>query len=281
MVSETVGDSGRGLERLREMFQQAPGAKAILRGPDHVFEMVNPAYLQLIGHRDVVGKPLLQALPEITGQGFAELLDRVRREGDAHVGKSVKVMLRRTPDAQLQERIIDFVYQPLKDDAGEVTAIFVEATDVTERTRAEQALAQQRRLYEAILTNTPDPAYVFDLNHRVIYANERLLNTWGKTWEEAIGKTFRELGYEAWQAERHDREIDEVIATGRVVRGEVPFMGASGRRTYDYMFVPVMGADGAIEAVAGTGRDSTDRQVTEEALRLSESRLRQLIDAAP
>ena len=277
MVSESSGE----LERLREMFQQAPGAKAILRGPQHIFEMVNPAYVQLIGHRDVLGKALVDALPEIADQGFVEILDRVRVSGDAYVGKSVKVLLRRAPHGELEERVLDFVYQPLRDAAGVVSSIFVEASDVTERSRAEQALTQQRRLYEAILNNTPDLAYVFDLEHRVIYANDRLLETWGRTRDEAIGKTFRELGYEAWQATLHDSEIDQVVATKQLVRGQVPFMTPGGRRTYDYMFVPVPGADGEIVAVAGTGHDSTDRQLTQEALRNSEARLRQLIDTSP
>lgn len=269
------------LERLREMFQQAPGAMAVLRGPEHVFELVNPAYSQLIGHRDVIGKPLAAAIPEVQGQGFIELLDRVLSSGTAHVGKRVIVSLQRTAQAPLEERVLDFVYQPLKDSAGRVTGVFVEATDVTDRARVEQALAQQMRLYEAILANTPDLAYVWDLNHRFIYANEGLLRTWGKTATEALGKTCLELGYEPWQAALHDREIDEVIATKKALRGEVPFTGSSGRRIYDYLFVPVLDGDGNVEAVAGTARDVTDRKLTEDALRQSETRFRQLIEASP
>src|SRR5215475_13522300 len=95
------------------------------------------------------------------------------------------------------------------------------------------------RLYEAILANTPDLAYVFDLNHRFIYANEGLLKMWGKSWDEAIGKTCLELGYEPWHADMHNREIDQVAATKQPLRGEVPFSGTFGRRIYDYIFVPV------------------------------------------
>jgi PAS domain S-box-containing protein len=269
------------LEQLREMFQQAPGAMAVLRGPKHVFELVNPAYLQLIGHRDVLGKPIGDALPELREQGFVELLDRVYATREAHVGKQATVSLERVPGATLEHRVLDFIYQPLKNAAGAVTGIFVAATDVTDRTRAEQALAQQKRLYEAILTNTPDLAYVWDLNHRFIYANEGLLKMWGKSAEDAIGKNCLELGYEPWHAAMHDREIEQVIATKKPVRGEVPFTGAFGRRIYDYLLVPVFGANGEVEAIAGTTRDVTDRKVTEEALRQSETRFRQLIEASP
>jgi PAS domain S-box-containing protein len=280
-LTASVGASGHEFGRLREMFEQAPGAMAILRGPEHVYEFVNAAYLKLIGHRDVLGKALKQALPEIAAQGFVDLLDQVYRTGEAHVGKAVTVALRRTREAALEERVVDFVFQPLKDTEGRVSGIFIDATDVTERTRAESALAQQRRLYEAILNNTPDLAYVFDLNHRVVYANDGLLKILGKRWDEAIGKTCLELGYEPWHAAMHDREIEHVIATKQPVRGEVPFEGAYGRRTYDYLFVPVIGANGEVEAVAGTTRDITDRQRSEDALRQSEARFRQLVDASP
>jgi PAS domain-containing protein len=77
---------------------------------------------------------------------------------------------------------------------------------------------QQRRLYDAILSATPDLVYVFGLDHHFTYANHALLTMWGKTWEEAIGKTCLELGYEPWHAEMHDREIEEVVATMKDLR---------------------------------------------------------------
>jgi PAS domain S-box-containing protein len=151
--------------------------------------------------------------------------------------------------------------------------------DITEQKQVQDTLTQvtaeserRYRLYETFLASTPDLAYVFDHHHRFVYANEVLLKMWGRTWDEAIGKTCLELGYEPWHAEMHDREIEEVKATKQPIRGEVPFTGTFGRRIYDYIFVPVIGPDGEVEAVAGTTRDVTERKQIEEALR--ESNLR-------
>lgn len=155
---------------------------------------------------------------------------------------------------------------PLLDHQGEIVEWFGAAKDITTQKEAEEKLAAQRRLYNAVLSATPDLAYIFDLNHRFIYANDALLTMWGKTWDEAIGKTCLELGYEPWHAEMHDREIEQVVATKKPVRGEVPFTGTHGRRIYDYIFVPVIGAHGIVEAIAGTTRDVTELRLATEKL---------------
>ncbi|MFT3744808.1 MAG: PAS domain S-box protein [Pyrinomonadaceae bacterium] len=121
-------------------------------------------------------------------------------------------------------------------------------------------------LYEKVLSATPDLIYVFDLNHRFLFANSALLHMWGKTWEEAKGKNCLELGYEQWHAEMHDREIETVISTKRPIRGEVPFTGTDGRRDYDYIFVPILDSDGEVTAVAGTTRDISERKKVEAQL---------------
>jgi PAS domain S-box-containing protein len=159
----------------------------------------------------------------------------------------------------------------LSDSAGVHTGYIGSCVDITGRRKAAEELElitaesqRKRRLYEGLLSATPDFAYVFDLQHRFTYVNEALLAAWGKTLEESVGKTCLELGYEPWHAEKHDREIEEVIATRRPVRGEVPFEGTQGRRIYDYIFTPVFGANGEVEAIAGTTRDVTERKMLED-----------------
>jgi PAS domain S-box-containing protein len=131
------------------------------------------------------------------------------------------------------------------------------------------SLSAQLRLYETVLRTTPDLTYVFDLQHRFIYANPALLSMWGMTWEQAANKTCLEIGYEPWHAAMHDEEIDRVIATGQPVRGEVPFPHVSeGVRIYDYIFSPVFGPDGEVEAIAGSTRDITLRKQHEQHMQL-------------
>jgi len=165
---------------------------------------------------------------------------------------------------------------PILNEAGEIVEWIGAATDISGRMDADLAHAQRQRNYEAILTNTPDLAYVFDLQHRFVYANEGLLKMWGKSWDEAIGKTCLELGYEPWHAAMHDQEIDNVVATRQPIRGEVPFTGTFGRRIYDYIFVPVFDENGEVEAVAGTTRDVTVRKQVEEAA----ARLAAVVDSS-
>ncbi len=157
---------------------------------------------------------------------------------------------------------------------GEVIEWFGTARDVSERKLAEEEIARltaeserQRRLYEAIVSSTPDLVYIFDRDHRFVFANDALLKMWGKTREEAFGKNCLELGYEPWHAEMHDREMEagSLFAAGGA--RDVPFNGTAGRRIYDYIFVPVVGANGEVELIAGTTRDVTDRKTTEEELR--------------
>jgi PAS domain S-box-containing protein len=137
-------------EQLAQLFEQAPTFMAILRGPEYRFERVNPGYTQLIGGRQVLGMTVAEALPEAGAQGFLALLDGVYRSGQAFSADGFKFVLEPDDGGPADERYLDFVYQPLRDPAGEVTGIFVEGADVTERRAASEALAESEARYRAL-----------------------------------------------------------------------------------------------------------------------------------
>jgi two-component sensor histidine kinase len=137
--------------RLLELFMQAPGFIAVLDGPDHVFQMHNPAYAQLIGHRDITGRSVRDALPELADQGYLEFLDHVYQTGEPYEGLESRVELQRIPGAPLEEVFLNFVYQPIRNDEGRVVGIFVQGHDVTNDVLA----AERQKLM------------IDELNHRV------------------------------------------------------------------------------------------------------------------
>jgi PAS domain S-box-containing protein len=122
--------------RLAYVFRQAPTFLAVLRGPTHVFELVNAAYTQLVGRHDLVGQPLLTALPELREQGFLELLDGVLASGEPFVGRAVPVSLARMPGAVPELRFVDFVYQPVVEADGTRSGVIAHGSDVTEQVQA-------------------------------------------------------------------------------------------------------------------------------------------------
>ena len=126
-------------ERLRRLFERAPSLISIMRGPDHIVEFVNLAHRQVFNSEGWVGKPLREAFPELAGQGFLERLDQVYASGERYVGTGAPVRHRRSPDEPEELRFLDFIYEPMRDEAGKVTGIFCERLDVTEARRAEAA----------------------------------------------------------------------------------------------------------------------------------------------
>jgi signal transduction histidine kinase len=126
----------------------------VLRGPEHTFELTNAAYQTLVGNRELVGKRVRDAIPEAEGQGFLDLLGRVYTSGEPFAGHDQSILLQRSPDEPPEERVLDFVYQPITDDAGNVSGIFVEGIDVTERKRAE---AERQTILDALAHDLKTP----------------------------------------------------------------------------------------------------------------------------
>ena len=147
-------DARYDLHEMERLFRDAPAPVAWLAGPRHEFRLANDAYLRLVGRGTLVGLTLAEALPEIVEQGFAEVLDRVYQTGKGFTGSEVAVHLR-GPDGLLHERVVDFVFQPVRDEQARTTGIFIQATDATQRVAAQAALRDSEAKFRAI-TNSID-----------------------------------------------------------------------------------------------------------------------------
>ncbi|RYZ38620.1 MAG: response regulator [Myxococcaceae bacterium] len=198
-------------ERLARIFQHAPVGIAILRGPTHIYEFANQNYLRLIAHRDVMGKGIREALPDLAHQGIYELLDGVYSTGEPFIGRSVRVVFNHAPD-HAQEIFFDFVYQPMTDAQGRVEAIVVVVFDVTE-------LATARR--EAESANRAKDEFLAMLGHELrnplapILTALQLMRLRGDTAAE------RERTLIERQVTHLVRMVDDLLDVSRVTRGKV------------------------------------------------------------
>jgi PAS domain S-box-containing protein len=181
-------------ERLRRMFEQAPGFVAMMRGPDHVFELTNAAYRHLVGNRDVVGRSAREALPDLLDQGFFERLDDVYRSGTHYQGRALPVDFRASDDAPLERKYVDLVFQPIFDENGSVIGIFAQGIDVTDRIGADEALKASERQSRQILNGAIDYAIIaLDLDGKIMRWNEGARRIFGWTEEEVVGRPWELL----------------------------------------------------------------------------------------
>ncbi len=141
--------------RLGALLEKSPAFIALLRGKDHVFEFVNDAYYELVGRRELIGRRVDDAVPEVRNQGFIELLDGVIGTGQPYRADSMPITLkRRRHDAPAERRYVNFVYQPMVEADGTRSGIFVHGVDVTDATIAQQRVRAQ-------FHGIPVPTYVW------------------------------------------------------------------------------------------------------------------------
>jgi PAS domain-containing protein len=114
----------------------------VLRGPEHVYEFANPMYLQLVDNRDIVGKPIREALPELGAQGLFEILDEVYTTGKPYIANEIPSKFHKG-NGMVEEGYCNFVYQPIHSSEGNVDGIFVHGVDVSEQVLARTTVTKQ------------------------------------------------------------------------------------------------------------------------------------------
>lgn len=253
-------------DRLRRLFDKAPGFMVMARGPDHVFEMVNAAYVELVGHRDLIGKSVREAFPELEGTGFFEVLDEVYRTGTPRVGHAAPIRLKRTAGGPIEERMLDYVFQPIIED-GAVAGIFVEGNDVTEQQQAMAALRESEERFRLIADSAPVLIWVTRPDRKRGFVNRAYVDFLGMSYEEAVDFEWRTLLH----PDDHDRIVAESIAGESSL---VPFTLEARYRRCDDKWrwmrstsQPRLGPAGEYEGFIGVAHDITEAKEAEAALR--------------
>jgi two-component system CheB/CheR fusion protein len=235
-------------------------------------------------------RDLFKLIPADVGRPLTDIRSKL---GNENLIADVDLVLKKLHTVEREVETNDgqtFLAQisPYRTSEDYINGVVISFINITARKRAEEEirqsaarLAQQARVFDRTLSSISDYAYTFDLDGRFIYANQPLLNLLELSLDEVVGKNFYELPYPKDLADRLQRQIRQVIETKEIVIDETPFVNPAGAEGYyEYIFTPFMAADGSVEVVAGSTRDTTARRQAEEKLRDSEERYRRIVKDA-
>ena len=270
-------------DRQRHLLSQMPGFVAVVAGPEHVYQYVNAAYVKIAGRSNFLGRNVREVFPELSGQGYFELLDQVYSTGETFVTRAMELRLEGSDEVQF----IDFVYEPIRNETGDVTGIFVGGYEVTETHRAAAAL----QISEARLRELNA-----DLERRVIERAQAR----GLTWQvspDLLGalnsKAYFETSNPAWKTvlgwseeEVASMSIFEILHPDDVERTRVGFeLTQQGQpairfpnryrcKDGSYRWISWVGVpeDGMVYC---SGRDITEEKAAEDELTKAREALRQ------
>ncbi|HEY0064449.1 MAG TPA: ATP-binding protein [Telluria sp.] len=252
-------------ERLRTLFEQAHGFMCILRGPSHIFEFANAAYQRLVGARVLIGKPIREALPDLAGQGIYELLDKVYLNGEPFKAADLLVNFRHTPNSEPSDAFLDFVYQPIVM-AGQVSGIFVQGFDATERTMARQALQRSELRLKEGMKAAGMVVWDWDLaSNQVLFSDNApelfgaSWNSMPEVWQALDPDDLRRLEAERRAALANGGSYSEIVRLLRPDNGQLVWLHVRGTVVPD--------SDGRPHHIRGVSVDVSARKRAEESLR--------------
>lgn len=241
------------------LFADAPVAIGLLAGKALVVESANTSLLQLWGKgAEVIGLPLAQALPELTGQPFLGILDQVLLTGEPFYGTEQKAAL--VYEGVLTDRYFNFVYQPIKDEDGRAIYIMVVATDVTVQVDARKDIEKAKENFQLIADNISQFAWMADPEGSIFWYNQRWFDYTGTTLEAMRGWGWREVHH----PEHVDRVVEKIarnFKTGESWEDTFPLRRADGEyRWFLSRMVPTRDQNGKVISWFGTNTDITDQR---------------------
>ena len=179
-------------ESLALLLTQAPVALSMLMGDEFIIQVANPQILQLWGKPpQIIGRKLIDALPELEGQPFMDVLSQVRTTGKPYKGYKEFCYLVR--NGKREECYFDFIYAPIfNDEETEIIGVSVVATEVTDQVNAEKKLAETEYTFERLIKESDYSIALYKGPDLIIdIANNSMLRTWGKN-EKVIGMKLEE-----------------------------------------------------------------------------------------
>lgn len=272
-------------ESLALLLTQAPVALSMLMGDEFIIQVANPQILQLWGKSpQIIGCKLIDALPELEGQPFMDVLSQVRTTGKPYKGYKEFCYLVR--NGKREECYFDFIYAPIfNDEETEIIGVSVVATEVTDQVNAEKKLAETEYTFERLIKESDYSIALYKGPDLIIdIANNSMLRTWGKN-EKVIGMKLEEALPEL-EGQPFLDILKDIFKTGKTysaTEDEVVLErnGQLYTSYYNFSYKPLFNEQGEVYAILNFATDVTEMVLTKKQLKLNEEKYKNLADSLP
>ena len=283
-------------KRFQGLYEQAPIAMGILKGPNHIYELGNPPYLKLISKLDIIGKTVKEVLPELESQGIFELLDHVYQTGETFSANEMLFRFDYNTNGHLEDAYLDLVYQAHRDSEGNIDGVFFFGNDVTEQVvsrkkieRINSELSSQinlthNRQEKLLIVNKELSDFKFAIDESCIvaitdqkgmitHANDNFCTISKYTKEELIGQDHRIVS-SGYHSKEFIKSMWQTITKGRIWKGELKNKAKDGTEYWvDTTIIPFLDTKGKPNQYVATRFDVTERKKAEIDLDLQNNKL--------
>jgi len=273
-----------GQRQFFDLLLYAPVNCCIWKGERHVFEMANALFIQTHGKKDIIGKPLIQAFPELANQGIIELLDEVYATGKSYSGNEMSVEIDRNGDGKMTAIYVNSIYQAYRNREGGIEGIFFFGTDVTEQVEARQKTKESEKKYSSLIQNLPAAIYTTDATGRIVLYNKAAATLWG--YEPEIGIDYWCKDCKTYKADGTSIPFDAstmglaLIERRPIFGEEIIIESINGYNSHVLPYsTPTYDSSGNLSGAVNMLIDITDRKKTQQELQMSNERFETVIKA--
>jgi len=190
-------------KRLYRLIMDAPTSICILSGPDLVYELINPLYQNLFPGRELLGKPILEAIPEMAGQPIHDILKNVYLQGETFEGRDLLIPLAAEDSVEMEDRYFSFVYQARFDAYDRIDGVIVFANDVTQEVSARKLIEENEKTFRQVLESMLQLCWTNSPEGEVLFYNKR--------WYDYTGLSHEQTRDGGWKAVVHPDDLDHTM----------------------------------------------------------------------
>ena len=259
-IREQSGELINERQLLHNFFMQAPAIFCILKGPEHVFELANEGYQRFVGKKELIGKTIREALPELKDQEFFELLDNVFKTGEPFIGTEVPVNIDRHRNGKPEQAYVNFIYQAFKNIQGNPEGILVFAYEVTDQVLSRKKTEENEALFHTLANSISQLAWMANADGWIYWYNQR--------WYDYTGTTLEDMQGWGWQKIHHPDHIEKVLSdVKKLWQTDKPFEMTFPLKSKDGVYrwfltrvYPVKNSEGKVIQWIGTNTDIDDQK---------------------